>query len=87
MQQMQMAYQQNMMMMQQQMAQMQMANQMANFQRQGSNPGVGGMPPMPLTGTPVTTAPKQPIMGANYMRQVPGVSGDKMTSFSFLGSE
>ena len=34
-----------------------------------------------------TTSPttKQPIMGANYMCQVPGVSGDKILPFSFLG--
>ena len=84
MQQMQMAYQQNMMRMQQQMAQMQMASQqMSAYPRQG-----GGMPPMPLPGTPGTpTAAKQPVMGASYMRQVPGVAGDKMSSFSFLGSE
>ncbi|KAL9189387.1 hypothetical protein ACHAXT_009062 [Thalassiosira profunda] len=90
MQQMQMAYQQNMMMMQQQMAQMQMASQQManNYPRQGGTPGMGGMPPMPLQGTPGTpTAAKPPVMGANYMRQVPGVAGDKMSSFSFLGSE
>ncbi len=92
MQQMQMAYQQNMMMMQQQMQQMQMAQQQqANFQRQGSGGGAmpaGMMPPtMPMMGTPNMTANKQPIMGANYMRQVPGVAGDKMSSFSFLGSD
>lgn len=73
--QMQMAYQQNMMMMQQM--------QMAGFQRQGSTGSGGGVPMMPGT----TTASKQPIMGANYMKQVPGVSGDKMSSFSFLGSD
>ncbi|KAL7540607.1 hypothetical protein ACHAXR_010250, partial [Thalassiosira sp. AJA248-18] len=98
MQQMQMAYQQNMMMMQQQMQQMQMAAAYGgggpgvspggnNYQRQGSNnssmpaAGMGGVPLMPMPG-----ATKQPIMGANYMRQVPGVSGDNMSSFSFLGS-
>lgn len=86
MQQMQMAYQQNMMMMQQQMQQMQM--QQANFQRQGSSGG-GVMPGMPPTMPTqmMAGAPKHPIMGANYMRQVPGVSGDKMSSFSFLGSD
>lgn len=92
MQQMQMAYQQNMMMMQQQMQQMQMAGGYGNpgispganqqYQRQGSNgmPGMGGVPPMPMPGM------KQPVMGANYMRQVPGVAGDTTSSFSFLGS-
>ena len=87
MQQMQMAYQQNMMMMQ--MQQMQMA-QKSNFQRQGS----GGMPPMPPnmqmmpTSSPLSNnIPKQPIMGANYMRQVPNLSGDKSSSFSFLGDQ
>mmetsp|Transcript_28949 Transcript_28949/g.60246 ORF Transcript_28949/g.60246 Transcript_28949/m.60246 type:complete len:574 (+) Transcript_28949:1364-3085(+) len=82
MQQMQMAYQQNMMMMQQQMQQM----QMANYQRQGSNNNnIGGVPPLPMPGMASTTS-KQPIMTANYMRQVPGV-GDNMSSFSFLGSD
>jgi len=68
-----------MMMMQQQMQQMQMAaQQQGNFQRQGSG---GGMPPnmMQRQGSG-----GQPVMGANYHRQVPGVQGDKMTSFSFL---
>jgi len=79
MQQMQMAYQQNMMMMQQQMQHM----QRGNFQRQGSNGNRGvlpGMPPLPMPGM----TSRQPIMGANYMRQVPGVSGD--STFSFLGA-
>jgi len=78
-QQMQMAYQQSMMLMQQQMQQM----QMGNFQRQGSNGSrvvLQGVPPLSMSGS----APKQPIMGANYMRQVPGVSGD--STFSFLGA-
>lgn len=82
MQQMQMAYQQQMMMMQQQMQQMQMAaQQQGNFQRQGSG---GGMPPnmMQRQGSG-----GQPVMGANYHRQVPGVQGDKMTSFSFLAED
>lgn len=43
---------------------------------------------MPVVLLPTPTQPsKQPIMGANYMRQVPGVSGDKLSSFSFLGSD
>lgn len=92
MQQMQMAYQQNMLMMQQKMQQMQMQQQQhANFQRQGSsnsnNFGGGGMPPPIPMSTPTMTMPKQSVMGANYMRQVPGVSGDTMSSFSFLGSD
>lgn len=74
------AYQQNMMMMQQQMQQMQMAyaggGAGGNFVRQGSGSGV---PPMPNA--------RPNVMGANYMRQVPGVQGDKMSSFSFLGSD
>lgn len=79
MQQMQIAYQQNMMMMQQQMQQMQM---------QRGNAGVPGLPlTMPVLSPMPTQTSKQPIMGANYMRQVPGVSGDKMSSFSFLGSD
>merc|ERR1719384_934322 len=84
MQQMQMAYQQNMMMMQQQMQHM----QMSNYQRQGSGNGGGamGVPPLPMPGL-ATASNRQPIMTANYMRQVPGVSGDKMSSFSFLGSD
>jgi len=82
MQQMQMAYQQNMMMMQQKMQQL----QMANYGRQGSGGGgAGGVPPLPMPGA-ATTSSKQPIMGANYMRQVPGVSGDTLSSFSFLGA-
>mmetsp|Transcript_9297 Transcript_9297/g.20165 ORF Transcript_9297/g.20165 Transcript_9297/m.20165 type:complete len:388 (+) Transcript_9297:64-1227(+) len=96
--QMQLAYQQNMMMMQQQMAQMQMYQRRGSvvgsmgMQRQGSigagGGGGGGMgggggavpPPLPVPG-------KQPIMGANYMRQVPVVSGGdgSRSSFSFLG--
>jgi len=69
MQQMQMAYQQNMMMMQQQMQQMQMgggAGGGAAYGRQGSGPNPN-------------------VMGANYMRQVPGVQGDN-SSFSFLSA-
>lgn len=68
--QMQLAYQQNMLMMQMQ---------------QHSNGGVlrGGMSGMPMMVSPQPT--NKSIMGANYMRQVPGVSGDKMSSFSFLG--
>jgi hypothetical protein len=74
--QMQIAYQQQMMMMQQQMQQMQMAYGSGNnYARQGS----GAVPPMPMGN------PRPNVMGANYMRQVPGVQGDKMTSFSFLG--
>ncbi|KAL7464908.1 hypothetical protein ACHAXS_005235 [Conticribra weissflogii] len=70
-----MAYQQNMMMMQQQMQQMQMG-----YRPSGTNFGAvhSGVSPM---------HPGKPIMGANYMRQVPGVQGDKMSSFSFLGSD
>merc|ERR1719253_1882298 len=86
MQQMQMAYQQNMMMMQQQMQQMHMV---ANYGRQGSGGGAAanGMPPtMPNMVMTPPQAHRQPIMGANYMRQVPGVSGET-TSFSFLGSD
>ena len=79
MQQMQMAYQQNMMMMQQQMQQMQMAAQQGNFQRQGS--GGYGMPPQMMPPSPT----KQQVMGGNYMRQVPTV-GDN-SGFSFLGSD
>ncbi len=75
MQQMQLAYQQNMMMMQQ-----------MQIQR-----GTGVVPGLPLSMPALSPMPtqgsKQPIMGANYMRQVPGVSGDKMSSFSFLGSD
>jgi len=89
MQQMQMAYQQNMMMMQQQMQQMQMGYGASpgnnnNFQQQQHLGATfpSGVPPMPGT-----MPSKQPIMTANYMRQVPGVSGDKMSSFSFLGSD
>lgn len=71
MQQMQMAYQQNMMMMQQQMQQMQMG-------------GGGG-----TSGTGQAAFGRQGsnpnVMGANYMRQVPGVQGDN-SSFSFLGA-
>ncbi|KAL7533770.1 hypothetical protein ACHAWF_004615 [Thalassiosira exigua] len=88
MQQMQMAYQQNVMMMQRQMQQMQM--QMAGYPVQG---GVGGG-----VGAGATTAgatgggAKPPVMGANYMRQVPvaAMMGDGTTSsssFSFLGSD
>jgi hypothetical protein len=75
-----MAYQQQMMMMQQQMQQMQMAYGGAggNYARQGSG---GGVPQMPMGN------PRPNVMGANYMRQVPGVQGDKMTSFSLLGSD
>jgi len=70
-----MAYQQNMMMMQQQMQQMQVG-----YRPSGANFGTvhSGVSPM---------HPGKPIMGANYMRQVPGVQGDKMSSFSFLGSD
>lgn len=70
------AYQQQMMMMQQQMQHMQMGygGGGGNFVNAG-----GGPSPMPPS--------SKQIMGANYMRQVPGVQGDKMTSFSFLGSE
>jgi hypothetical protein len=79
MQQMQLAYQQNLMMMQQQMQHMQM---------QRGNIGVPGLPlSMPVLAPSPAQTSKQPIMGANYMRQVPGVSGDKMSSFSFLGSD
>ncbi|KAL3805715.1 hypothetical protein HJC23_005959 [Cyclotella cryptica] len=75
-----MAYQQQMMMMQQQMQQMQMvyAGAGGNYPRQGSGAGV---PPLPMGN------PRPNVMGANYMRQVPGVQGDKMTSFSFLGTD
>lgn len=72
--QMQLAYQQNMLMMQQMQLQQQQV---------GSGALRGGM-----SGTPMmVVSPQQPtnkIMGANYMRQVPGVSGDNMSSFSFL---
>lgn len=77
MQQMQMAYQQQMMMMQQQMQQMQMAYGQGQAPNGYTRQGNGGVPQMPMGG--------RPVMGANYMRQVPGVQGDKMTSFSFLG--
>lgn len=79
MQQMQMAYQQNIMLMQQQMQQM----QMGNFQRQGSNGSRGVLQGVPTLSMPGSVS-RQPIMGANYMRQVPGVSGD--STFSFLGA-
>ncbi len=69
MQQMQMAYQQNMMMMQQQMQQMQMG---------AGGAGAGGQ-------GYVRQGSKPNVMGANYMRQVPGVQGDN-SSFSFLGA-
>ena len=69
--QMQMAYQQQMLMMQQQMAQMQMA-----YGNQGSR---GGVPSMPMGN------PRPNVMSGNYMRQVPGVQGDPISSFSFLG--
>ena len=69
MQQMQMAYQQNMMMMQQQMQQMQMGG------------GAGGGAVYGRQGS----GPNPNVMGANYMRQVPGVQGDN-SSFSFLSA-
>ena len=75
--QMQLAYQQNMLMMQQMQLQQQQ-------QQVGSGALRGGMSGMPM----MVVSPQQPtnksIMGANYMRQVPGVSGDNMSSFSFL---
>ncbi len=69
MQQMQMAYQQNMMMMQQQMQQMKMGG------------GAGGGAAYGRQGS----GPNPNVMGANYMRQVPGVQGDN-GSFSFLSA-
>ncbi len=71
--QMQLAYQQNMMMMQQ----MQMQQQVNSGMLRGAPPAMPHMSPQT----------NKPIMGANYMRQVPGVSGDKMSSFSFLAQE
>lgn len=55
---------------------------------QRGNVVVPGLPlSTPFVSPVPTQASKQPIMGANYMRQVPGVSGDKISSFSFLGSD
>jgi hypothetical protein len=73
--QMQLAYQQNMIMMQQ----MQM-------QQQVNSGALRGTPQAMPTFSPQQTS-NRPIMGANYMRQVPGVSGEKMSSFSFLGQD
>jgi hypothetical protein len=72
--QMQLAYQQNMMMMQQ----MQMQQQVNSGMLRGAPPAMPNMSPQ---------TSNKPIMGANYMRQVPAVSGDKMSSFSFLAQE
>ncbi|KAL3817053.1 hypothetical protein ACHAXA_000103 [Cyclostephanos tholiformis] len=72
--QMQLAYQQNMIMMQQ----MQMQQQVNNGLLRGAPLAMPNMSPQ--------TSGK-PIMGANYMRQVPGVSGEKLSSFSFLAQE
>lgn len=71
--QMQLAYQQNMIMMQQ----MQMQQQVNNGVQRGAPQAMPTMSPQQTS--------NKPIMGANYMRQVPGVSGEKISSFSFLG--
>ena len=74
--QMQLAYQQNILMMQQ--MQMQQQQQVGSGALRG---GMSGMPPMMVVSPQPTN---KSIMGANYMRQVPGVSGDNMSSFTFL---
>ena len=73
--QMQLAYQQNILMMQQ--MQMQQQQQVGSGALRG---GMSGMPMMVVSPQPTNKS----IMGANYMRQVPGVSGDNMSSFTFL---
>ncbi|KAL3764027.1 hypothetical protein ACHAW5_005111 [Stephanodiscus triporus] len=73
--QMQLAYQQNMIMMQQ----MQMRQQANSGVLQGTQLAIPTMSPLQTS--------SKPIMGANYMRQVPGVSGEKMSPFSFLGQD
>lgn len=80
-----MAYQQNMLMMQQQMQQMQMALAM----QQGGGGGGNGAAYMNSPGAPAAVLPPvmKPVMGANYMRQVPGVGAQGNSSFSFLGSD
>ena len=58
--------------------------QMQQQQQVGSGAlrgGMSGMPMMVVSPQPTNKS----IMGANYMRQVPGVSGDNnMSSFTFL---
>ena len=51
----------------------------------GGGVGVGGMPPLPMPRVTASSTFKQPIIGTNYIRQVLGVLGDEMLTFSFLG--
>lgn len=61
------------------MQQMQMRQQANSGVLQGTQLAIPTMSPLQTS--------SKPIMGANYMRQVPGVSGEKMSSFSFLGQD